>query len=73
MDAFPYEKLFTPAWHWKFSRLLGDIKDEIGYIDDNGLVQLLGEKDPDLTKYDLESKTNGPVTSITAKKGMGAL
>lgn len=72
-ESYSTEILFTPAWHWKHSCLLGDIKGEIGYIDDYGLVQLIGKKDPDLSKNIKESRVDGPTKSITANKGMGVL
>ena len=72
-EVFTNEVLFTPAWHWKLSCLLGDLKGEICYIDSYGLVHLIGKKDPDLSKFEKESRTDGPVKSITANKSMGIL
>lgn len=71
--SFVTETLFTPAWHWKLSSIFGDLKGEIGYIDDYGLVHLIGKKDPDLSKYEKESLTHGPVKSITANKNLAVL
>lgn len=70
---YDVETFFTPAWHWKISKILGDITGEIGYIDENGLVHLLGKKNPDLSEYEVSSKIQGPVKSITANKGNGVL
>ena len=66
IDSYSTEILFTPAWHWKLSSFLGDLKGEWGYIDDYGLVQLIGKKDPDLNKNHIESRTDGATKSITA-------
>ena len=71
--SYVTETLFTPAWHWKFSSLLGDFKGEIGYIDEYGLVHLIGKKDPDLSEYERASRIDGPVKSITANNSLGLL
>lgn len=60
------EILFTPDWHPSLSRLLGDIKGEIGYITEYGTVRLIGKRKIEIGKYEVESKIDGPVKSITA-------
>ena len=72
-ESYVTETLFTPAWHWKLSSILGDLKGEIGYIDEYGLVHLIGKKDPDLSEYQRESRIDGPVKSITANNSLGLL
>lgn len=72
-ENFSTEIFFTPAWHWSLSSFFGDLKGEVGYIDEYGLVHLLGKKDPDITKNHVVSRTDGPVKCITANKSMGIL
>lgn len=67
------EILFTPDWHHSLSVLLGDLKGEIGYITEFGTVHLLGKKNPEISKYQTESRTDGPTKSITANKSLGLL
>jgi len=67
------EILFTPDWHPNLSCFLGDLKDEIGYVTEYGTIHLLGKKNPEVSKYQVESKTNGATKSITANKTMGLL
>lgn len=72
-EVFSTEIFFTPDWHWALSPFFGDLKGEMGYITEYGTVHLLGKKDPDISKYSVESKTNGPTKSITANKSLGGL
>lgn len=67
------EVFFTPDWHYSLSCFLGDINGEIGYITEYGTVHLLGKQNPDLSRYQIESKIEGPVKSITANNSLGVL
>jgi len=70
-DNYVTDVFFTPDWHWELSSLLGDLTGEFAYITDMGTVRLLGKKNPDLSEYQIKTKTNGPTKSITAKKPFG--
>lgn len=68
LENFAVETLFTPNWHYRLSRFLGDLKGEIGYITDFGTVELIGKRQLDISKDETESKTDGPTKCITACK-----
>lgn len=65
---FSTETVFTPDWHHKFSRFLGDLKGEIGYVTEFGTVHLIGKRHVDISKDETESRTDGPTKCITACK-----
>lgn len=73
IESYSTEIFFTPNWHWKNSSMLGDLKGELAYINEFGLVELIGKKDPDLNKNYIESRTDGATKCITAKKSSGIL
>jgi hypothetical protein len=72
-NFYSTEILFTPEWHWWFSTYMGDLKGELGYIDDYNMVHLISKRAPEVSKFEKESDIKGPTTSLTAKKGIGSL
>ena len=60
------EVFFTPDWHPSFSRLMGDITGESGYITEFGTVRLLGKQDIEVSKFETESLINGATKLLTA-------
>lgn len=67
--------LFRPNWHPNLSPLLGDIKGQYAYINQYGMVELIGPlyENPNISAYATKSDTNGPVRSITATGTLGSL
>lgn len=72
-DTRNVDILFTPDWHPNLSPLLGDLIGEYGYITEVGTVKVIGKPKVEITKYQSETKINGPVKSITAEKSLGIL
>ena len=64
-----------PDWHPRLSPLLGNLKGQYAYVTDVGTINIIGPlyEDPDISKFQFESKIEGPVESLSAKKGLGIL
>jgi hypothetical protein len=72
-NNFATEVMYTPDWPASMSTILGDLKGEIGYITEYGTVHLIGKRDIEVSKNQIESKTDGPTTCITACKSVSVL
>lgn len=70
-DTKNVDILFTPDWHPNLSPLMGDLIGEYGYITEVGTVNVIGKPKVEITKYQQETKVNGPLICLSAQKSLG--